>query len=203
MLLLNLETLIRNSIECKFRCSPAGKTEGEFIASTTSILSPNSNAENIDLFQEKLGTQAQNFLEFYKKYDSAIFFQDTISDTAALHIHPINSWDILTKEMKQWYEILDEDELDDSEFDWLETGVAFAEVPCSGNYFVLACEGKLTGKIIYSDHDELYPEVYANSFIDFLVKFLSAPIKEIEHLGCYIRYNDGRTDLQWIPIEIA
>jgi len=198
-----LESLIENNLGVKFRCEPAGAIKGEFVANTTSILSAGSDEEQLHMLNEALGVEASNFIEFFKKYNGAVFFQDNLSDTSALKIHPISEWNTITEEAKEWYEMLDEEELEEAGIDWLESCVAFAEVPHSGNYFVVALDGVSKGKIIYSDHDGLESEVYANSIVEFLSRFLSNPVEEMEHLGCFTRYDDGESELQWIPVGVV
>jgi hypothetical protein len=130
-----------------------------------------------------------------------MFHEESETGTAFLAVHPFDAWEKLTADMAEWYDMVDEDELEETEIDWLEDGVSFAEVPSSGNYFVLARSGVHKGKVLYADHDGLEAEVYAESFNEFLIKFLSSPAEQIEHLGCYTRYSDGKTNRQWIPVE--
>jgi len=190
------ESLIEDSMEVNFACDSGDE---EFIASTCSILYSKADDEDIDKLREKLGTFAEEFIAFFSKYNGAIFFKDTLSETAGLQVHSIKNWDLITEYMLAWYDDVDEDEFDDCEIDWLNKCVAFAEIPHSGNYFVIPLAGKLCGKILYSDHDGLESTVYASSFNEFLTKFLSDPVKQIYELGCYARYSDNKTNIQWIP----
>jgi hypothetical protein len=41
----------------------------------------------------------------------------------------------------------------------------------------------------------------AESFEEFLDSILADPADFLNHLGCYTRYSDGKTDIQWIPKE--
>jgi len=122
---------------------------------------------------------------------------------SAVEIYSIEWWDRFTNDMKQWYE--DAIEFGDEELkdrlDWLDNCIAFAEPSDSANYFVIALQGKHAGKIIYIDHDGAEVVVYADTFNGFLEKYLTDPIKEMDFFGCYVRYDDGETDIQWIPTK--
>ena len=86
--------------------------------------------------------------------------------------------------------------------DHIVTGIAFATVPQSGNYFVLPIEGPSAGKIFYANHDGWYESAFADDFDGFLAHVVQDPVKLLaEEVGCYTRYSDGKTDTQWIPEE--
>jgi hypothetical protein len=73
-------------------------------------------------------------------------------------------------------------------------------VPHSGNYFVVPIKGPSIGKVFYANHDGWYEKPFAKSFDDFVVRITKNPVKLLnDELGCYTRYSDGKTDLQWIP----
>lgn len=82
------------------------------------------------------------------------------------------------------------------------TGIAIAEVPHSGNYFVMPVAGPAAGKIFYADHDGWYESAFANNFQKFLAHVTRKPVSLLnEEFGCYTRFSDGKTDKQWIPEE--
>lgn len=98
--------------------------------------------------------------------------------------------------MRQWFEHLD----DESDPDHIRTGVAFATVPQSGNYFVMPVEGPNAGKVFYADHDGWYESHFAKHFSEFITRVTNSPAHLLsEELGCYSRYSDGKTPIQWIP----
>ncbi len=196
-----IKELISENMANQFCCKPAGTDRGEFFARTETVLGEGASASDLDLIHKRLKMFSKEFSELYCEFNGAEFHRDTNSDAAGLWVHPIEDWDEVTSMMKDWYEIIDEDELEEIGVDWLETGIAFAEVPHSGNYFVLALEGSNAGKILYSDHDGLESEPYADTLFQFLKKYLEAPEKEMYRLGCHTRYSDGKTDIQWIPEE--
>jgi hypothetical protein len=199
----SLEELISVNMEVTFRCKAAGGADGEFLITTNSEVLPPANESEIQEIRDRMKEHSLEVIEFYKKYGGIDFHRESENGASTLCIHPVQNWDELYSEVSEWFEMIDEDELDESGIDWLESCVVFAEVPSSGNYFLIPTAGSEQGKVIYQDHDGFEPEVYANSFNEFLVKFLSQPIEQVDHLGCYTRYSDGKTNKQWIPVEIV
>ncbi len=197
----SLDELIQKNMSVKFRCRPAGDKSGEFTSETQSILNPPSPDE-LDSIKEKLSGISTEIIEFYEKHNGAVFHFDSGQINAGLLIHPIREWDEVTSEMMEWYDMMDEDVIDELDMEWLDDCIAFAEVPSSANYFVLVVNGENKGKVIYTDHEVAEPEVYAHTFNEFLARYLSKPVDEMMSLGCFTRYSDGKTDIQWIPSEI-
>jgi hypothetical protein len=72
----------------------------------------------------------------------------------------------------------------------------FGEVSASGNFFVLH-----EGGVYYSNHDGGDDKPLANSFFAFLARICANPAKFLSDVGGYTRYQDGKTDAQWIPQE--
>ena len=198
-----LDELITLNKDVTFKCKPAGGAQGEYFAHTLSELAPPADKKTLELINTKLTEHAKEFIEFFAKHNSARFHVQPTSGASSLAVYAPEAWNDLKAEMLQWFEMMDEDELEETGIDWLNECVVFAEIPESGNYFVMALSGEKEGKIIYSDHDGLESEIYANSFNEFLIKFLSSPASQIYHLGCYTRYSDNKTDIQWIPGEVV
>jgi hypothetical protein len=74
-------------------------------------------------------------------------------------------------------------------------GVAFATIYESGNYFA-----SHDGKVYYSDHDGDDATPWS-SLEAFFEGALLDPPKFLLDVGCYTRFSDGKTDLQFIPEE--
>ena len=197
----NLNLLLKTNLEIRFKCTST-RTDDVYIVSTSSQLAPQASTKDLKTIKKLLNGFEMEFIEFYKKHNGALFHHDKNINALGLALLPVNQWEKATKRVKSWYEMIDSEELEEMDIDWLNDCIAFAEVPFSGNYFLLILKGKLSGKIIYSSHDDIQSNYYATSFNNFLEKYLSNPIKEISFFGSYTRYNDGKTDIQWIPKEI-
>ena len=197
-----IEELIDENIDVSFRCKAAGGASGEFIVKTKTEILPPSDNETISEIKSKFGDYSKEVSEFYQKYGGISFHEQPECFVASLCIHPPEKWEELYEEMSEWLDMMDEDELDESGIDWSDNCVVFGEVPSSGNYFLMPLSGSASGKIIYQDHDGMEPEIYADSFNQFIIKFLSDPVGQIDHFGCYTRYSDGNTDKQWMPEEV-
>lgn len=197
-----IEDLINQNIDVSFQCKAAGGASGELVVKTKTEVLPPSDDDTISEIMSKFGSCSKEICEFYQKYGGISFHEQSESFAASLCIHPPDKWNELKEEMSGWLEMMDEEELEESGIDWADSCVVFGEVPSSGNYFLIPLSGSNSGKIIYQDHDGMEPEVYADSFNQFIIKFLSDPVGQIEHFGCYTRYSDGTTDKQWMPEEV-
>lgn len=189
----------------RFLCFGAGGLREEnkkFVARVNNYLHKPPSSEEIkrlkSITEEPL---PEDFLEFYSRFNGITLYQDSLLNTSGfaavgIYIAPISDWEQLQEGMQDWLEpISDED--DDS--DWFENAIVFGEVPNSGNYFFLSLSGSKKGKIIYFSHDGLEFEEYASGLAEFLEKITLNPAKVLYDLGCYARYTDGNTDIQWIP----
>ena len=132
-------------------------------------------------------------------------YEDSISSrwsggefqAAGIAFFPIGEWAEKSSEMRESLLGMGWSEADMT--DWLLLGIAFGEIPHSGNFFVLQPTGENAGKIFYADHDAFEPEPIAGSFEEFLDSIVANPADFLYRRGCYTRYSDGKTDIQWIP----
>lgn len=184
-----------------FRCSAAGaKSDMRFLAKVHHILHPPASANSIDRIRRVTGLHAESIAAFYVRHNGFILYCDSLSDAAGIELFPVEQWDEETQDMRDTFAHLADDLENDP--DCILTGVALATVPHSGNYFVMPVEGPSAGKIFYADHDGWYESAFANDFAEFLQRVVRDPVKLLaEDVGCYTRYSDGRTKLQWIPEE--
>ena len=183
-----------------FQCYQAGETGREFVARIRHHTNPPASAESLSKIIELLGPGVDALLEFYERYDGAILYTDVLSDAAGIELYPAREWSENTDEMREWYQYESYDEEDDPYC--LVSGVAIGEVPHSRNYFVWPIRGPEVGKIFYLNHEDWPEEPFAGDFHEFLLKISSDPASLLaKTLGCYTRYSDGQTDIQWIPRE--
>ena len=143
-----------------------------------------------------LGEHSAQFEEVYANHDGFVLYKDSLSDAAGIEALPIAQWIEAGDDMRRWFDHLD----DESDLDHIRTGIAFATAPRSGNYFVMAVEGPNTGKVFYANHDDWYESHFSEDFAEFITRVISNPAHLLsEELGCYARYSDGKTSIQWIP----
>ena len=144
-----------------------------------------------------LGPHAPAFEEVYSAHDGFVLYQDLLSETAGVEALPIAEWDQASYNLR---ECLAHEENDP---DQLRTGVAFATVPGSGNYFVVPLEGPSAGMIFYWTHG-WYEAPFADDFEEFIIRLTSDPSRLLcTELGCYARYSDGKTAIHWVPVSYA
>lgn len=182
-----------------FVCGNGGrseKTKRTFVARLSHLLNAPASASDLAVLRSMLGANSAQVEDVYRAHDGFVLFKDSLSDTAGIESLPISQWQDACEDMRQWFEHLD----DESDPDHIRTGVAFATVPQSGNYFVIPIEGPNAGKVFYADHDGWYESHFAKDFDEFITRVTTNPAHLLsEELGCYARYSDGKTPIQWIP----
>jgi hypothetical protein len=184
-----------------FRCYAApGGSESRFVARVKHVLNPPASQKAIEESSLLLGGYAPQATACLKRHNGFVLYRDTLSDAAGIELLPAEHWEEATQDMRYMFEHLADDPENDP--DHIVTGIAFATVPHSGNYFVIPVAGPTAGKVFYANHDGWYESAFAADFNSFLVRVTRHPAKLLaEELGCYTRYSDGKTDLQWIPEE--
>jgi len=145
-----------------------------------------------------LGGTSEQVELFYREHNGLLLYKDSMSDAAGIELFPALDWNHQTTQMREYWQYLSGE--DDP--DHIAQGVAIGEVPQSGNYFAIPISGPSIGKVFYANHDGWYEAPFAECFNDFLARLTQTPAKLLaEDLGCYTRYNDGQTGIQWIPNE--
>jgi hypothetical protein len=184
-----------------FRCTAAGDESGDqFVAKVRHILKRPASSKAVAQIRQMLGRHAEQAIAFYERHNGFDLYRDTKSSASGIELIPVAKWKRSTEDMRSTFDYLGEDPSNDP--DQILTGVAIAEVPCSGNYFVMPVEGPAAGKVFYADHDGWYESAFVGNFQKFLVHVTRKPVNLLnEQLGCYTRYSDGKTDKQWIPEE--
>lgn len=194
-----------------FECFPAGagSNPATFTTTVTHVLKPSADEPGLAVLKQCLGAAATDFERFYEHFDGAVLYRDTIPFVfqgedhfaAGLELFPIREWDTQTRDFRDDFEFLTEDEAgDDFEVPkWYEAGVAFGTLPRSGNYLVISTSPESIGQIFLADHDDFLPEPLAPSLPAFLAALIDNPAKYPHERGCHLRLRDGKTDLQWIP----
>jgi hypothetical protein len=66
---------------------------------------------------------------------------------------------------------------------------------------VIDTSGDKAGQVFFCDHDDFKTEPVAASFEDFLEIIVSDPPGFLYQCGCFTRYSDGNSEIQWIPKE--
>jgi hypothetical protein len=182
-----------------FVCTNGGrsdKTKRTFVACVSHVLNPPASASDLAQLRSMLGVHAAQAEEVYRAHDGFILYKDSLSDAAGIEALPISQWEEAGEDMRQWFEHLD----DESDPDHIRSGVALATAPQSGNYFVMPVEGPNAGKVFYANHDGWYESHFATDFNEFITRVMNNPAHLLsEELGCYARYSDGKTPIQWIP----
>jgi hypothetical protein len=184
-----------------FRCIAASsKSRSSFVARICHTLRPPASSEQLEYIRKRLGEYATQVIDFYRENDGFVLYRDTLSDAAGFELLPIEQWYEATEDMKDSLSYIAE--VPDNDPDHILTGVAIATVPHSGNYFVMPIEGNSAGSIFYANHDGWYESAFTESFEGLLTRLVENPVNLLnKEFGCYTRYSDGKTEVQWIPEE--
>jgi hypothetical protein len=134
-------------------------------------------------------------------------YEDTVASqwsrreyhAAGIAFYPVGDWQQMSARTRAdafqsgWEE-------DDSPA-WLLEGITIGEIPNSGNYFLIHPNAEPLGAVYYLQHDDFDEEPIAKTFDEFLNAIVTDPVGFLYRSGCYTRYADGKTDIQWIPKE--
>ena len=180
-----------------FICKGAGGARAKkFLAKIKHEVAGPASATNLSKLKEMIPSNSQQLLAFYKSHDGLTLYKDTVGDAEGVELFAVEKMEEGTVELRDWLDMIEE-EVDRNK---LKSAVAIGQVPQSGNYFAMPVEGPGVGKIFYVDHDDWRDEPFAESFDEFVTRITTSPAKLLaQDLGCYARYSDGRTDIQWIP----
>jgi hypothetical protein len=182
-----------------FICEGAGETGAKkFLAKITHEALGPASASDLSKLEAMIPSGAEQLLAFYKIHDGVILYKDTVDDAEGVELFAVENMEEGTNELREWLDTIEEE--DDG--NKLKSAIAIGQVPHSGNYFAMPVEGLGVGKVFYVDHDDWSEEPFANSFDEFVDRITTSPAKLLaEDLGCYARYSDGKTEIQWIPEE--
>ncbi len=199
MSLANFEKHLRDSSP-GFHCYESGSSKSEdvkFLARVKNRIGSPGSAKTITTVRKLVGDHVNSLIRFVELHDGVLLYADNKSDAVGVEFFKVATWRKHTKEMK---ESMIDMGFDDSEMpEWFSSGIVFAEIPHSANYFVLQIHGKEAGKVFYCDHDDFVTDAIAPTFEKFLQMIIKDPPSFLYKCGCYTRYSDGKTDVQWIP----
>ena len=196
-----------NHIAPGFRCYECGDRDEKlvFIARVDNRIRPAANASMLVLMEHLLGSVSEAMKPFYMKHDGVLMYDDRLETkwsggvfrSAGMKFFPVENWEQTTQDMQDM--LSDMGWKTDDTPNGMIRGVAFGEIPHSGNYFAVETEGTNVGKVFYIDHDDCQGEPIAQSFQEFLDSIVLDPVDFMNRHGCYTSYSDGITDIQWIP----
>jgi len=174
----------------KFYCRD-NKKEKELTVVLKNELGKPCDNKAIKTLEKIAGTESIYLQNLYQFCDGGDFQLN--NKTIGLRIVSIENLESLNEEWKESFSYYEEEDL----YDFQKNGFAFAEIYQSGNYFVM-----YNGKVFYSDHDGGDDTKWGNSIEDFLNIAFSDPAKFLYDAGCYTRYYDGKSDIQYIPEKL-
>jgi hypothetical protein len=181
-----------NEQDCRFLCYHDGPDRASRIEVPIEHTT-GGPAAPVDLatLRRHLGAHAAQVEELYSKHNG---FQLYVQPPAhvGLVLFPIQEWEPATRQFKK--DLSECGRCHDEAFAFEQSGLAFGEPAFSGNLFFL-----FEGAVYYSDHDGGGDTPLAWSFNGFLNRIVDDPAMFLYDVGCYARYSDERTDIQWIP----
>ncbi len=167
-----------------------GDEASELTVEVDHLIKQGASDSDLEQFASKLTGDVSEIIEFYRMHDGAELYRH--NEMPSIEFYQLVDIDEQNESWRVWFDMLDEDDLQEFQ----KYGVAFGEVSCSGNYFIWH-----EGKVYYSNHDGEEDDPLANTFNEFLNLIAKNPASFLYDMGCYTRFSDGKTDLQWIPKE--
>lgn len=146
-----------------------------------------------------LGTEAAPWIELYGLMNGLGLYRNEREHLGGVTLFPLGRWEQETRTMRRRYRQMFEENFDDSPGTPLG-GVAFAEVPRSGNYFTVQVSGRSRGRIFLVDHDGWTTDPVARNLPRFLGQILADPAAFLYSLGCPLRFTDASGE-EWIPVR--
>jgi hypothetical protein len=206
MSLADFETHL-NDAAPGFRCYDCGDCSETptFLALVKHRVNPAADEAALSTIDKLLGAAGTTIKQFYVRHDGVLLYEDTLTTrwsggeyaAAGVAFFPVSEWHDKSAEMRE--SLLDMGWSEDDVPDWLRHVIVFGEIPHSANYFVIQPSGEHAGKVFYADHDDYQEDPIASSFEEFIDSILADPADFLNCLGCYTRYSDGKTEIQWIP----
>jgi hypothetical protein len=183
-----------NELNPRFICDSGDKESSDTVFEVSHHLGEESSEEDLETFATKLSGDSNEIISFYSMHNGAELYCQ--NDFPSIEFYRISDMDERNEEWREWFDMYDEDELEEEMYEFQRNGYAFGEIGYSGNYFVWH-----KGKVYYSDHDGGDDTPVADSFEGFLEAKRQQPAQFLYNMGCYTRFSDGKTDIQWIPRE--
>jgi hypothetical protein len=184
-----------------FRCYACGdrSKKATFLARVKNRIGNPGSGKAIAIVNKLCGLASIGVKDLVELHDGVLLYQDNKSDAAGVEFFKAAEWEARTNEMRESMIAMGYDEADMP--DWFHHGVVFGEIPRSANYFVIQPDGDEAGQIFYCDHDDFQTKAMASSLEDLLNMIVEDPAGFLYQCGCFTRYSDGKTDIQWIPKE--
>ena len=124
----------------------------------------------------------------------------TVSGSAGFAIYPIGAWEESTRSLLDWYESLmsSDPEADaDRDYPWLRHATSIGQVMNSADHFVYVSGGDLAGKVLFTDHETLDFDIFADSFDQFIGLIAGAPSWFLQRVLSDWRFEDASE--QYVP----
>ena len=191
-----------------FECTYAGDTEcrSTFLARVRHQCGRPATSSALAKIETFIPGAPRILRDFYELHDGLVMYRDTIARlwggrkvfAAGLRFFPVELWQSKSDEVRGRYARRGFLKIDWPE--WLRIGVAFGDVPNSGNYLMMAYDKNKQLVVHYVDHEVFESKLLADDFGALTELIVSDPAAMLrKRLGCHVRYCDGQTDKQWIP----
>ena len=156
---------------------------------------------------ELLGDAGRPFERLYERHNGLVLYAqpDALRREewpdyypAGIRFFPLETWPFETQDAQA---LVRQVFMEHEPPDWMKRGFAFGEICHSSNYFIVHPPGPTAGQIYYLSHDgwDLYDAPVAEDLHEFLDLIVTDPAAFLNDMGCYTRYSDGHSDVQWVP----
>jgi hypothetical protein len=182
--------------EPAFRCRPVQKTKPLIPIRIDHVVNNAPAKARLAIARQLLGSAGKLLYDFYKQHNGVDLYRGVGSDEVGLRLFPLDRWKSETAAMKKVFATMSKKERPEV----LRRAVAFGEPPSTGHHFAIVTKGEGAGSILLTNHETLAADEFAPDFNEFLKIICSDPVDLlVNQLGCYVRYRDGKTSMEWIP----
>lgn len=181
-----------------FRCQATSDKKRVTLIAIQHDVNDRPTKDDLRFARQLLGRVGRSLLDFYKNNNGADLYRGVRTDEVGVRFFPISQWKKETAAMRHIFASLPKKERPEV----LTRAIAFGEPPQSGHHFAIVTKGRDSGSVILTNHETLSADEFAPNFNEFLKIICIDPVDLlVNQLGSYVRYRDGLTQDEWIPIE--
>lgn len=193
---MSVELFLRHLAEPspRFACFAAGtgNDDGRRIEiALTHVLNGPASSHALKRLRELVGAGHAELEQLYGVHDGLELYTQG-GEGGGLLLLPISEWMPATTGFRD--DFASSGRTDEDLYDFEKHGIVIGEPPYSGNVLIL-----YQGRVHYADHDGGDDTPLADSLGELLDRVRREPAVFLYDLGCYARYSDGHSDIQWIP----
>ena len=139
---------------------------------------------------------------FYSSFSALTLYFNEETGESALYIGSPDQWEGLNALFSDWIDIPDENERAEILPDWIESRIVLGEIPETGNYVMMPCEGLKAGCVFEFDHDGFEFDEEAPNLKEYIEKYLEPDDEMVSRMASYMAFMGDDPWEQWYIKEL-